>query len=170
MRPLSLFTLIVLAAGAAASTSCANPVHSDAVAALGDEAPGVGPGPTHRPGQPCLVCHGGDGPGPDFAIGGTIYAKRNGADALPGVTVSLTDATGATKTPVSNAVGNFYLTQQEWSPTFPIFVRLLYTDPNTKKVTVKDMSTRMGGNGACAFCHHGPDNETFHMPPVYLSE
>ncbi|CAN5923878.1 hypothetical protein BH11MYX4_BH11MYX4_68230 [soil metagenome] len=170
MQNLSLLTLIVLAAGAAASASCANPVHSDAVAALGDEAPGERPGSTHRAGQPCLVCHGGDGPGPDFAIGGTIYAKRNGGQARPGVTVSLTDATGSTKTPVSNEVGNFYLTKQEWSPSYPVFVSLLYTDPITKKVVSKDMISRIGGNGGCGFCHHGPDNETFHMPPVFLSE
>ena len=37
---------LVVALGAAASASCFNPVHSDAVNALGGEGGGVGPGPS----------------------------------------------------------------------------------------------------------------------------
>src|ERR1700683_3328645 len=36
-----------------------NPVLDDAIADLGPEKPGVHPGPLHRPGQPCLLCHDG---------------------------------------------------------------------------------------------------------------
>ena len=45
---------------------------------------GISPGPTHRAGQQCLVCHGGDGPGPDFAFAGTIYATRNDSEPRRG--------------------------------------------------------------------------------------
>ncbi len=144
--------------------ACINPVHSDAVDALGGEVNGVGPGPRHRPGQPCLTCHGGDGPGPDFAIGGTVYAVRNGSQGLGNVSVILTAADGSTKTLVSNDVGNFYLEASRWTPTFPLFVRL-----EAGGVT-KEMNTRMGGSGSCATCHYGADNEPDHSPPVYMRE
>lgn len=54
-----------------------DPVRSDAVAALGGEAPGVPHGPTHRPGQPCLLGHS------NFAVAGTVFTDvgRNGACA-----------------------------------------------------------------------------------------
>ena len=160
----------VLGLALALGAACANPVHSDAMAALGDEKPGVPEGPTHRPGQPCSVCHGGDGPGPDFAIGGTIYDTRGVDKALPGVTVTLTDAKGDTRTPVSNEVGNFYLKAEEWSPTFPLFATLTYPDPASGKNVTIDMVSRIGGNISCAFCHHGADNEPSHMPPVFLRQ
>jgi len=37
----------------AATAACQDAVHDDEVSALGPEAPGVSPGPDHRPGQPC---------------------------------------------------------------------------------------------------------------------
>lgn len=156
---------VALTAALALGAACANPVHADAVAALGDEKPGVPPGQTHRPGQPCSVCHGGDGPGPDFAIGGTIYETRGVDRALKGVTVTLTDAKGETRTPVTNEVGNFYLRAEDWSPTFPLFVSLSYPG-----AVPKDMVSRIGGNIGCAYCHHGADGEPSHMPPVFLRE
>ena len=58
-----------------------DPVHARQVAALGGDPSGQRNGPTHRPGQPCLVCHGGLGPGgPDLSVGGTIYESM--ADTL----------------------------------------------------------------------------------------
>ena len=164
LLPLLPFVALVLVA------ACANPVRADAVAALGDEAPGVSPGPEHRPGQPCLTCHGGDGPGPDFAIAGTIFETRGSDKPLKGVAVTLTDANRDTRQPVSNTVGNFYLRAAEWSPTFPVFVSLTYADPATGKNVSIDMLTRLGGNGGCASCHHGADNEPSHMPPVFLRQ
>lgn len=159
IRPQHLLLCLGLAA-------CPNPNHADAVDALGDEANGVGPGPNHRPGQPCLTCHGGSGPGPDFVIGGTIYAVRNGTQALSGVQVSITDANGspAPSRLVSNSVGNFYLESERWSPTYPLAVSLTY-DGQTKK-----MNSLIGRNGGCAFCHYGPDDEASHMPPVFMSD
>jgi hypothetical protein len=168
MRILHLLVPLLFAAGGA-SSSCANPVHSDAVDAQGGEAPGVREGPTHRPGQPCLVCHGGDGPGPDFSFGGTIYATRAGKEALPGVTVVLRDATGTERRETTNEVGNFYITKDTWSPTMPVLVRLEYT-PRGQKTITSEMVSRVGGNGGCAYCHFDPDNTATHMPHVYMSE
>lgn len=166
MRALPFVILAALAL--AAGTSCANPVHTDAVAALGDEAPGVPPGETHRAGQPCSTCHGGEGPGPDFAVAGTIYEARGVAKAMPGVTVTLTDANGDSRQPLSNEVGNFFLRSQDWAPAYPVYASLSYVDPVTGKKDSATMISRIGGNRGCAFCHHGADNEPSHMPPVYL--
>jgi hypothetical protein len=157
MRPLIPLVLLGLAA-------CPNPNHTDAVADLGDEAAGVREGPEHRPGQPCLTCHGGSGPGPDFVIGGTVYATRNGTQALSDVSVVLTDADKTVKTLTSNRAGNFYLPSEQWTPTYPISVSLRMTG------VTKNMNSLIGRNGGCAFCHYGADNQANHMPPVFMSD
>jgi hypothetical protein len=174
MRRSSLVSVAFGALAATASASCFDPVHSRAVEELGDEKPSVPEGPLHRPGQPCMTCHGGDGPGePDYAFAGTIYAVRNGATPLAGVTVTLTDASGVTKTLSSNEAGNFFLEKELWeSVKLPVFVEL------SNGTKVKPMKTRIGRNGGCAFCHYSNvlddptkgDNDRTHMPPVYLEE
>jgi hypothetical protein len=165
MRVRSLPSLVLVALGALASTSCFDPVHSDEIDALGPEVNGVGPGPTHRPGQPCRVCHGDQGPAsPEFSIAGTVYAKRGKPEPIAAVNVVLTDANGVTKTVASNSVGNFYIPISTWSPTFPVSVEL------QSGTVAKPMVTPIGRNGGCAFCHYGADNEKTHMPPVFLAQ
>ena len=162
MRALSILVFAV----ALASTSCLDPVHSDAVDALGGEK-GERPGPFHRAGQPCLTCHGGRGPGsPDFSVAGTIYATRTGTDALEGAQVTIQDAAGAKIVRTTNRVGNFYVFKTDWDPVYPLFVRL---DFGGKK---KIMQTRIGGEGACAFCHNGPQpgGNATRMPPVFFED
>jgi len=129
----------------------------------------VRPGPNHRPGQDCLTCHGGDGPGsPDFSIAGTIYSARNVLEPLAGASVVLTDAKGSTRSAVTNEVGNFYIAADRWSPSYPLFVEL--DDPRADEGGVKKMATRIGRYGGCAFCHYGSDDEPTHMPPVFLRQ
>ena len=78
--------------------ACFDPVHDDAVEALGPEKRGVRPGPNHRPGQPCLTCHGDQGPAePEFALAGTIYLARGVLEPVSGVSVHLTDAVGSVR-------------------------------------------------------------------------
>ena len=61
--------------------SC-DPVHDDAVSALGGETPGIPRGPLHRPGQPCLVCHdGASGDPAAFSMAGTVFLDANSARA-----------------------------------------------------------------------------------------
>ena len=72
---------------AAAVVACVDESHELQVQALGGEAPGVSPGPLHRPGQPCLVCHGEPGPASHkFVMAGTVYAvqrpERSGCRAF----------------------------------------------------------------------------------------
>ncbi len=158
---------VAMALAALMSTSCFDPVHADAVDALGGEKGGERPGPTHRAGQPCLTCHGGAGPGsPEFAIAGTVYATRSGTEALTGAEVMLQDATGAKQTFATNRVGNFYVPKTTWNPSFPLVVRV---DFGGKKAIMK---TRIGGKGACAACHDGPrpDGDATRVPPVFFED
>lgn len=143
--------------------SCIDPVHNDAVDALGPEESGVRPGPTHRPGQPCRTCHGSDGPAnPEMTVGGTVYAVRGGTDPAEGVSVALTDAKGATYATTSNSVGNFYVWKRDWDPIFPLQIAI--SDGNGVNAV---MVTKIGRDGACATCHRG-SGDALHMPGVYL--
>lgn len=169
-RPPFITRLVALAfvmLAAVTSTSCFDPEHKDEVNALGGETSGVRTGPTHRPGQPCLVCHGGSGPGnAQFSIAGTIYANRDKPAVKQGVEVTITDVTGDARTLVSNQAGNFYISIDQWSPTFPVNVSLAY--PGLDPKTQTQMQSPIGRNGGCGFCHYGADNELTHMPPVFL--
>lgn len=169
-----LFSMVALALGATITSSCFNPVHSDEVAALGDEVSGVPTGPTHRPGQPCLVCHGGSGPGsPEFEIAGTIYEYRDvPSGGVDGVMVTLTDVTGKVVTRRSNRAGNFYLQKDSETLYYPLTVELVDTRITDMPAGTKPMITTIGRNAGCAFCHvHNlkPADTTTHMPQVYLN-
>jgi hypothetical protein len=138
-----------VACGVAAA--CGDPVHDDAVAALGPEAASVGPGPTHRPGQPCLTCHGGSGPGsPQMIVAGTVYAVKDQDQPLVGGTVHLTDANGGEIDVETNAVGNFFVPLSSWTPTAPIHVSVSLGDQTAS------MTTHIGHDGSCATCHVAP--------------
>ena len=157
---LSLVVTLVLAAASA----CYDPVHLDAVASLGEEVAGVPRGPTHRAGQPCTTCHGGDGPGdPEFAVAGTIYAVRGGTQPFEGAVVTIVDAAGQTRTVRSNQVGNFYIERSQWSPVFPLHVEV--EGGGARRVMV----TTIGRDGGCGSCHRGGGDSSF-VPGVYLRE
>lgn len=154
-----LFALTALALPFVAS--CMDPVHDEAVIALGDEAPGVPRGPLHRPGQPCLTCHGGSGPGPDFETAGTIYETEGSTTPATGVEVTLTDKDGKAFVVVTNTVGNFYVEQQSYAPAYPLYVAIAKGD------TKQSMQTRIGRRTGCAECHRGGGSQNL-VPAVYL--
>lgn len=170
---------VVLAA--TVSASCFDPVHSDDVAALGPEVKGVREGPTHRPGQPCIVCHGGKGPGsPEFEIAGTIFDYRDPPSApVEGVEVVITDSSTPPKsvTLQSNRAGNFYLDKDRETFFYPLHVelndsRIKQELPLVPNAGIRSMVTPIGRNGGCAFCHvhnvNDADKKT-HMPQVFLN-
>ena len=133
----ALHTLVLIA--------CAgDPVVDRAETALGPEKPGEIPGPYHRAGQPCTTCHRDDGPAPSFAVAGTVLGGG-------GVTVTLADRGGARRTVVTNDVGNFFVTSDEWSPQWPITVKLASGDGTTRA-----METPIFREGSCAKCHRDP--------------
>jgi len=122
--------LLLLAALSASAlvASCGDPVHDAEVTALGPEASGVSPGPDHRPGQPCLVCHGGQGPASaQFSLAGTVYQAQDNTVGIGQVQVKITDVNKSTGTATTNSVGNFYITASTYTPTYPADVELDYT-------------------------------------------
>jgi hypothetical protein len=145
------------AVGLALATSLVgcDPVHGDAVDSLGDEAPGVSPGPRHRPGQPCGTCHDGALGNPKkFSVAGTIYLNRDNLMAAANVGVVLTSANGASYTATTNEVGNFYVDPEEFTPKYPMAVLVM-----SNRGIVR-MSTLVGRETSCATCHHDPAGPT----------
>jgi hypothetical protein len=173
--------------------ACGDPTHDDAVAALGPEASGVEPGPTHRPGQPCLTCHGGSGPGgTTFSIGGTAYETQTvpladgGAPPpsapLVGATVQLTDSLNSTHSTPTNSVGNFYIALSDWAPTAPIGgleqgpdggaesnheIQICQGPCNSPTAATVSMVSQIGRDGSCADCHFSPPGP-LSAGPLYL--
>lgn len=166
---LARLSLGVAVAALASTSSCMDPVQTDAESALGGEINGERPGPTHRAGQPCTVCHSEHGSqSPAFVVAGTVFERRGQTAAAPNVTVVITDVVGSTFATSTNRVGNFFVTANEWQPTFPLFVELQTTNANGEAVT-KAMKTRIGRDGGCAVCHRG-NGDASHMPAVFLKD
>ena len=152
--------------GAALVWACNDPVQDARVAALGDEAAGVPPGPTHRPGQPCLTCHGGNGPADlELSVAGTIYqTAAPDSPPLAGGTVAIYDATqladgGAPQTVTTNAAGNFYIPKSQWTPFYPLH-DISLTFPGVDAPTM--MHTNVGRDGSCGTCHFEPKGNDSH--------
>ena len=139
-----------VALAALATTCTLDPVQSEAVADLGGEAPGVAPGPLHRPGQPSLVCHDGTTAQPAMSVGGTVYGVVGSASALSGASVELTAENGATFEATTNAAGNFYVEASAWQPVYPLRVAVAFGG------LTSTMSTIIGRDGSCAACHVDP--------------
>ncbi len=139
--------------GAAASSACVDPVEDALIASLGDEVAGVRRGPLHRPGQPCLACHYDAGPGPTFALAGTVFATPSEDIGVEGATVTVVDANGQSVVLTSNCAGNFYLSGRT-ELAFPLRAEIECTLPDgTTRRSV--MGTRIGRDGSCASCHTG---------------
>ncbi len=170
---------------AALVTACSDPTHDAEVNALGPEPDGGSPGPMHRPGQPCLTCHGGLGPASvSFVTAGTIYNSPYPMMApLANAEVHLSDSTGSQIETETNAVGNFYVPSTDWNPIFPlgggaldagdpscspsqIGVALaapvggMCTTAQTSPTTMMSAIDRGGVYASCSFCHFDPPGPT----------
>lgn len=144
-----------------ALAACAgDPVLDQSVSDLGEEAPGVSPGPLHRAGQPCTVCHQDGGKARAFTIAGTIARSADDHTGVEGITVELLDSAGARRSVTSNAVGNFFVLADDWTPLWPIATRVVL--PNGKD---KRMQTPIFREGSCAKCH-GLDRSPRSAGPV----
>jgi hypothetical protein len=146
--------LVVVAASAfVTAIGCADPVHDSAVDALGGERAGVERGPTHRPGQACLTCHGGDGPADlVMSFGGTLYTHAVGDEAAADATIRVVDARSRTYDTTTNAVGNFWIPEGTFTPEFP--VNTAVTLGRYSRV----MKTWMRLDGSCNGCHSNPED------------
>jgi hypothetical protein len=149
---------------AALAGGCNDPVHDDAVAALGPEDPNVPVGPLHRPGQPCLVCHDGGGPGVlVFGTAGTVYQDAMDPFPMVSATVTLTDAAGNASTPLTNCAGNFFVEAVDWMPAFPVHVAVSWGSVGTT------MLSHMGKATSCAECHAGKTGSNSSVSQIYLN-
>lgn len=143
--------------GALLASGACDPIHDDAIAALGPEAPGVPRGPLHRPGQPCLVCHDGDtGDPPRFTIAGTVFLTSAALLPAVGVDVHLIDANGVTEDLQTNAAGNFYTAPEQYDPAFPITASVRGPDGTVSMRTLIEGNGTAEPNGGCASCHFDP--------------
>jgi hypothetical protein len=143
--------------------------------ALGPETRGVRPGPEHRPGQPCLVCHGPDGSAGDeeFVLAGTVYLTQTEPTGLGGARVLLDDDAGHTLTATTNSAGNFFVVRDgddeeggvsaRFDIVFPIRVRVRYGD------TERAMRSFIEREGSCAHCH-GPSVDARSNGRVFVME
>jgi hypothetical protein len=130
---------------------CFDPVHTDDVDALGPEAAGVPEGPLHRPGQPCTVCHGGDGPGsPTFDLAGTVFELKDQRLPAFGANVLLIDSLGSTQAVGTNEAGNFWIPESELLLGFPIWASVQFDG-----VTI-EMKTPINRARSCGECHADP--------------
>jgi hypothetical protein len=153
----------------AATAACQDAVHDQEVAALGPEAPGVSPGPDHRPGQPCTVCHGGQGPAKvQFTLAGTVFMDWNGSSPAVGAELQFEDANGSTYHVQTNNAGNFYLQSGDWQPTFPLSVPLLSYSSSGGMATTQSMTTNDNRDTSCASCHMLNPSSTS-PGPIYVN-
>jgi hypothetical protein len=136
---------------ACAAIACSDPAHDRAVEALGGEAPGVPEGPLHRPGQPCVTCHGPDGPAAgEFSVAGTVYGLLRESEPVPNVAVRVRDITGSERTTTTNQAGNFFIRSEEWRPVYPLQTNIRLGNLS------KQMSTYIARAASCADCHVHP--------------
>jgi hypothetical protein len=130
--------------------SCGDPVPDNAIANLGPEDPNVPRGPSHRPGQPCILCHEAGGEARAFSLAGTVYTDVTSQKVVGGVNVLVVDATNATLSTTTNCAGNFFVPTEQFVPTYPIWFTL-----RVGKVR-RDMSSPAYREGSCAGCHTNP--------------
>jgi hypothetical protein len=170
----SLWQKFLLMCGAVASStslgSCVlDPVHDGNIKSLGPDTE-LPETEYHRPGQPCLVCHGAKGPAKSrFSIGGTVYYLPDDPKREPvpvdGADVLIRDAFGADLRVRTNCKGNFFIryctkaTCPGYAPgeytlsaevTYPFFVTV------AKDGNYKQMQGHVGRDGSCAGCHRDP--------------
>ncbi len=155
--------IAVTALAAAAAVACEDPVHDQEISALGPE---VGsPGPTHRPGQPCLVCHGGSGPASlQLSVGGTVYDTQGQSAPAVGAVVQVEDILGHTFVGTTNSAGNFFATQSQYAPQYPIQMQVTSADGTV----TQEMLTHASRDGSCADCHYNPPGPTS-AGPVWVN-
>ena len=152
-----IFGLLQAAAVSAALAGCGDPVLDARIAALGPEEHGIKPGEFHRPGQPCTFCHSDYGPGPPFSIAGTVFVvpstgPKDKPEPVEDAVVTMTDTTGVNKIAHTNCVGNFFFTESEYNPQFPLHVVVEAKVPGVGEVR-KVMGTRVDRATSCGQCH-----------------
>jgi len=152
----SLLTLLsaIAALGAAIGSGCSDPTRDRQIEALGPDT--ETPGPDHRPGQPCILCHSEGGPAESkaFAIAGTVYkTSKVGEDGIEGVVVQFIAANDSKPValPSTGPTGNFFVPVEDWPDiVFPIRVALYNNEDDPPVQTMKSLINK---EASCNFCH-----------------
>lgn len=156
MRGVKCIGLLLALACALGQTACGNPVRDDLISSLGHENPNVRRGPLHRPGQPCLACHSPNGHRePYMSVAGTIYQSQDKKLPARDVVVQLTDSQNRTYAVATNCAGNFYVQADDFTPVYPMTVKLQYAN-----LQILQMKTKIYREGSCAACHKDPAGPT----------
>ncbi|MEM6791437.1 MAG: hypothetical protein AAF715_28220 [Myxococcota bacterium] len=158
----SSIVLLAFTVGMMAIGGCRSPVLDEERDLLGDELPDVEPSEFHRPGQPCLRCHdSAGGSEPEMVVAGTIFATPEGRVPVERARITIEDPRGNQVTALTNCVGNFFITREEWPDiVFPLRVSAprcglpLEVDPETVTPS-PGMDSLIHRDGACAGCHQG---------------
>jgi hypothetical protein len=157
------------AAAALALAACIGTTPEDAER---DALPGGGGDPEHRPGQPCLLCHG-------FAIAGTVYYRASDRSGIEGAEVDIEDDLGRRFVARTNRAGNFMVRVRSgldapeqrsrgrldipWEPEFPLAIVVRARGVET------EMESLAWREGSCAGCH-GPTVEADSAGKIYVVE
>lgn len=127
--------------------------------------------PEHRPGQPCLLCHG-------FAIAGTVYNRASDSRGIEGAEVDIEDEAGHRFVARTNRVGNFIIRVSggseprqrsrgqldiPWEPVFPLQISVR---ANGTEQVMESLAWR---EGSCAGCH-GPTVEADSAGKIFVVE
>jgi hypothetical protein len=155
MRPALILALV-------AALGCGNTPEDDARDALGDTDHDYGgeAGPLHRPGQPCLLCHG-------FQLAGTVYRFEDDRAGVGGASVHVTDGMGRSFTATTNSSGNFYVTrggeleadddgelELPYELEYPLAVEIEHEG------ITQPMRSLIWREGSCAHCHGPTEGES----------
>ena len=159
---------IALAALVLLPACSSDPVRSRLIDSLGGEESGVAKGPLHRPGQPCIACHGSNGPADtEFSLAGTVYQDETSKKALPDARVHLIDANGKLYDTATNCAGNFFVMNADYHPAYPVWVKVFFGTSDGQPVS-QEMGSPIYREGSCATCHGDPAG-TEAVGHVYLS-
>ncbi len=141
---------LLTASIALAAPACADPVIDDAIEKLGGETAGVKPGPLHRPGQPCALCHSARGGESEFSLAGTVYVDALSLTPIEDVNVRIIDSQSRQFVARTNCAGNFFIKPEEFTPDFPIWLGL------ERGGIFRYMDTPVYREASCAGCHGDP--------------
>jgi hypothetical protein len=97
-----------------------------------------------------------------MSIGGTVYLVQGQPQPAANATVLIEDINGAFGNATSNAAGNFYIAASAWQPTYPILPQVTLGSVN------QQMTTHVGSQGSCGFCHADPAGPTS-MGHIYMT-
>src|SRR5262245_38443644 len=126
--------------------ACNDPGQDRAIAALGPESDDGEPGPLHRPGHPCLICHGG-ATARGFSLAGSGFWTAESDLPAPGTEVRVIDSAERRFTALTNCAGSFFVRPEEFEPVYPLWVMLRN---GTAEI---EMDSPVRADGSCAGCH-----------------